>query len=129
MYEVLADQAVWAICGRSSAVVDMSRTKKQIIVVEVMPLVGGHLSLPKIRLSKYIPNDGEKGEKNIPKLEPFHQGQIYNATKYSQVHVLSSGASGGGSAAQAAIPQDPSKFQSLSTKTLLSHLPGPISLP
>lgn len=57
--QVLADQAVWAVCGRAAAVIDMSSAQRQTINVEVMPLVGGHLALPKVRLSKYIvPQEG-----------------------------------------------------------------------
>ncbi len=41
------------MCGRAAAVVDMSSSARQTIVVEVMPLVGGHLRLPKVRVSKY----------------------------------------------------------------------------
>ena len=32
----------------------MESAGKQTLIVEVMPLVGGHLALPKVRLSKYI---------------------------------------------------------------------------
>ena len=46
---------MWAVCGRAAAVIDMSASSKQTLVVEVMPLVGGHLRLPKVRISKYIP--------------------------------------------------------------------------
>ena len=35
----------------------MDTAKKQTVVVEVMALVGGHLLLPKVKLSKYIPAD------------------------------------------------------------------------
>ena len=52
--QVLADQAIWAVCGRAAAVVDMSSVPKQTVAVEVMPLVGGHLRLPKVRVSKYV---------------------------------------------------------------------------
>ena len=52
--QVLADQAIWAVCGRAAAVVDMSSAPKQTVAVEVMPLVGGHLRLPKVRVSKYV---------------------------------------------------------------------------
>lgn len=67
-FQVLADQAVWAVCGRAAAVIDMSTSKKQTIVVEVMPLVGGHLLLPKIRLSKYIP--AEATASNTESIKP-----------------------------------------------------------
>ena len=54
----MADQAVWAICGRAAGVIDMEAAGKQTLIVEVMPLSGGHLALPKVRLSKYIlPSD------------------------------------------------------------------------
>jgi hypothetical protein len=33
----------------------MESSKKQTLFVEVMPLLGGHLALPRVRLSKYIP--------------------------------------------------------------------------
>ena len=52
--QVLADQAIWAVCGRAAAVVDMSSVPKQTVAVEVMPLVGGHLRLPKVRVSRYV---------------------------------------------------------------------------
>lgn len=51
---MLADQAVWAVCGRAAGVINMDGAKKQTMIVEVMPLVGGHLQLPRVRLSKYI---------------------------------------------------------------------------
>merc|ERR1719400_1406870 len=35
----------------------MDTARKQTVVVEVMALVGGHLPLPKVKLSKYIPAD------------------------------------------------------------------------
>ena len=35
----------------------METARKQTVVVEVMALVGGHLQLPKVKLSKYIPAD------------------------------------------------------------------------
>ena len=52
--KVIADQATWAVCGRQGAVVTVEeKALKQTIVIDVMPLVGGHLPLPAIRLSKY----------------------------------------------------------------------------
>ncbi len=55
MYEVLVDQAAWAVCGNAAAVVDMTQLAKKTLTVEVMPLAGGHLQLPKVRMSKYVP--------------------------------------------------------------------------
>ena len=49
---MIADQSLWAVCGKQGAVVNLTHNKKQNIVVEVMPRVGGHLPLPTIRLSK-----------------------------------------------------------------------------
>ena len=54
LLQVLADQALWAICGRAAGVIDMEAAGKQTFIVEGMPLTGGHLALPKVRLSKYI---------------------------------------------------------------------------
>ena len=54
----MADQGLWAVCGQAAGVIDMETAKKQTLVVEVMPLTGGHLALPKVRLSKYIPPAG-----------------------------------------------------------------------
>jgi len=100
MYEVLADQGLWAVCGQAAGVIDMETAKKQTLLVEVMPLTGGHLALPKVRLSKYIPpagnqkveipNDASKAPSsgNMPRLEPFAPGQVYNQTRTARVHVL-----------------------------------------
>ena len=54
IFQVLTDQSEWAVCGRSAGVINMDTAKKQTVVVEVMALVGGHLLLPKVKLSKYI---------------------------------------------------------------------------
>jgi len=87
-YEVIADQAVWAVCGRQGAVVNISQATKQNIVIDVMPLVGGHLALPTVRLSKYIPADsktGGLGEAREARLDPFTTGQVYNMSRSQQV--------------------------------------------
>ena len=84
-YEVLADQAVWAVCGRQGGVVSLVQTR-QTILVEVMPLVGGHLALPTVRLSKYIP--AETAGCGNARLDPFSAGQVYNMSRSQQVHVL-----------------------------------------
>ena len=57
VFQVITDQSEWAVCGRSAGVINMETAKKQTVVVEVMALVGGHLPLPKVKLSKYIPAD------------------------------------------------------------------------
>ena len=59
---------------------------RQSILVEVMPLVGGHLALPTVRLSKYIP--AETAGCGNARLDPFSPGQVYNMSRSQQVHVL-----------------------------------------
>ncbi|KAB0790211.1 hypothetical protein PPYR_15457 [Photinus pyralis] len=95
MYEVLAEPTVWAVCGRTAGVVSFETDMEpQIIVLEVMPLNNGFLPLPLVRLSKYIPADAStpdksrKGGESHPRLEPFSPGQVYNASKGHQVHVI-----------------------------------------
>lgn len=88
MYEVLADQNMWAVCGRSSGVVSMADVQHQTITVEVLPLSAGFLAMPTIRILKYV--QGSRSDSAAPKLHQFPPGQIYNATKSMQIHVLSS---------------------------------------
>lgn len=91
MYEVLADQNIWAVVGRTAGVISMIDREAQTVSVEVLPLSTGFLPLPNIRLSKYISAD--KNEIVLhPKLQPFAPGQIYNSTKSVQVHVLAASA-------------------------------------
>ena len=47
---------------------------RESIVVDVMPLSGGQLPLPTVRLSKYIPAEGGRGGGNA-RLDPFSIGQ------------------------------------------------------
>lgn len=88
MYEVIPDQNMWAVCGRSSGVVSMADVQHQTITVEVLPLTAGFLALPTIRILKYV--QGSRSDSVVPKLHQFPPGQIYNATKSMQIHVLSS---------------------------------------
>ncbi|XP_066949278.1 trafficking protein particle complex subunit 10 [Macrobrachium rosenbergii] len=102
MYEVLADQTMWAVCGRTAGVLTLEGGVRQSVILDVMPLTGGFLPLPSVRLSKYIPADSRQpaprdgGRKNeyvgsassVPRLEPFSPGQVYNFSKAQQVHVL-----------------------------------------
>lgn len=90
MYEVLADQNSWAVCGRSSGVISMQDIQHQTITVEVLPLNAGFLALPTIRISKYVHGKNSKEPSTVPKLQQFPPGQIYNSTKSMQIHVLSS---------------------------------------
>lgn len=89
MYEVMPDQNLWAVVGRTAGVISMIDRDAQSVMVEVLPLAAGFLPLPNIRLSKYI--SAEKNEIH-PKLQPFPPGQIYNATKSLQIHVLATAA-------------------------------------
>ncbi|XP_045138817.1 trafficking protein particle complex subunit 10-like isoform X2 [Portunus trituberculatus] len=102
MYEVLADQTMWAVCGRTAGVLTLEGAVRQSVTMDVMPLAGGFLPLPSVRLSKYIPADSkhstsrEGGRKmehvgsasSVPRLQPFSPGQVYNFSKAQQVHVL-----------------------------------------
>ncbi|XP_060535184.1 trafficking protein particle complex subunit 10 [Cylas formicarius] len=95
MYEVLAEQSVWAVCGRTAGVVcfDSEDDSSQQIVLDVMPLTSGYLPLPLVRISKYIPAENMISEKCMkgdthPRLEPFSPGQVYNKSKGKQLHVI-----------------------------------------
>ncbi|CAB0028461.1 unnamed protein product [Trichogramma brassicae] len=98
MYEVLADQAMWAVCGRTAGIVTLEHQDRQSVTMDVMPLTSGYLPLPVVRLSRYIPaqvdlkNDvSRKNDLSTgvgPRLEPFSPGQVYNASKAQQVHIL-----------------------------------------
>lgn len=95
MYEVLADQTMWAVLGRTAGVITMESTcaEPQNVTLDVMPLVAGYLPLPTVRLSKYIAANTKDPKKDIsahPRLEPFSPGQVYHAAKAKQVHVLPS---------------------------------------
>jgi len=87
-YEVLADQTQWAVCGRQGAVINLQQSLRQNIIVDVMPLTGGHLPLPTVRLSKYIPAEGRSGALGGARLDPFSVGQVYNMSRAQQIHVL-----------------------------------------
>lgn len=87
MYEVLFDQNIWAVYGRSAGVISMAETTESIITLDVFPLTAGFLPLPNIRLSKYVANAAKNDN---PKLIPFAPTQVYNSTKSLQIHVLAS---------------------------------------
>lgn len=56
MYEVLADQTMWAVCGRTADTISLEDDHdKQSVTLDVMPLTSGYLPLPVVRLSRYIP--------------------------------------------------------------------------
>lgn len=87
MYEVLFDQNLWALYGRSAGVVNMGDINESSITLDVFPLTPGFLPLPNIRLSKYV---ATKSKNDNPKLVPFAPTQVYNSTKSLQIHVLAS---------------------------------------
>ncbi|EFX70597.1 hypothetical protein DAPPUDRAFT_309387 [Daphnia pulex] len=104
MYEVLADQALWAVCGRTAGVFSMEGSSKHSVTLDVMPLVCGFLPLPAVRLSRYIPAEQKPKDGNrkpdlaaasLPRLEPFSAGQVYNWSKAQQVHVLAAPSNNG----------------------------------
>ncbi|XP_075227904.1 SIDL trafficking protein particle complex subunit 10 [Lycorma delicatula] len=97
MYEVLADQTMWAVCGRTAGVItlDSAERERHCVMLDVMPLINGYLPLPLVRLSKYIPADIKLSSSKStmhpdshPRLEPFSPGQVYNSSKGTQVHVI-----------------------------------------
>ena len=67
MYEVLADQTMWAVCGRTAGIVSLEVLEKQSVTLDVMPLTSGYLPLPVVRLSRYIPAAVElkNGNRNL----------------------------------------------------------------
>ncbi|XP_053694364.1 trafficking protein particle complex subunit 10 [Sabethes cyaneus] len=89
MYEVLADQNMWVVVGRTAGVISMEEVESHSITLEVLPLTAGFLPLPNVRLSKYISMNKSKTDTH-PRLQPFPPGQIYNSTKSMQIHVLAS---------------------------------------
>ncbi|XP_065222101.1 trafficking protein particle complex subunit 10 isoform X2 [Planococcus citri] len=91
MYEVVADQNLWAICNMSTGVIILDGTDNCSISVDLMPLISGYLPLPLIKLSKYFPVEGSGSNKGMsPRHELFHHGQVFNASKSSQVQILPS---------------------------------------
>ncbi|XP_035685725.1 trafficking protein particle complex subunit 10-like [Branchiostoma floridae] len=109
MYEVLADNTMWAVCGKSSGVVSMptaTMTTKEVLL-EVMPLIGGYLPVPVVQLSQYqelpSPDNNELSPGTVrpspdsverspddshPGQVYFGHGQVYSCSQAQQVHVL-----------------------------------------
>ncbi|KAG1691507.1 Trafficking protein particle complex subunit 10 [Nymphon striatum] len=120
MYEVVADQSMWAVCGRTAGVANIDGIvgSKYDVSLDVKPLIGGYLPLPTVRLSKYVQSENTSitistghGNRNqqpsnissnkdvgsressmssnvSAKLQPFGHGQVYNASRAVQIHVL-----------------------------------------
>nr|XP_018911328.1 PREDICTED: trafficking protein particle complex subunit 10 [Bemisia tabaci] len=86
-YEVLADQAFWAVCGeRRAGYLSLESSDKFSVTVDVMPLTSGFLPLPIVRLSKYVGDNAARDPRW--RVEPFSRGEVYYRNKASQVHVL-----------------------------------------
>lgn len=64
MYEVLADQSMWAVCGRTAGIITLDSLDRQTVTLDVMPLTSGYLPLPVVRLSRYIPAIESKNGKH-----------------------------------------------------------------
>jgi len=91
MYEVISDQSLWNLSGRTAGVVTIDQTDKHDVTFEVMPLISGFLPLPTVRLSKYISsNTSNTSDQSEAKLIAFEIGQVYNWSRATQVHVLPS---------------------------------------
>lgn len=93
MYEVIADQSVWTVCGKTAGVTHLADKEPYSVTFDVIPLIGGFLPLPTVRLSKYIPenpSNSQLKESMAPtvKLEPFDPGLVYNWSRAMQAHVL-----------------------------------------
>lgn len=77
MYEVLAEQSVWAVCGRTAGVVSLEpATGPQNVTLDVMPLASGYLPLPLIRLSKYIPADKSVSGMYLPRTQNYDRQYV-----------------------------------------------------
>lgn len=92
MYEIIADQSIWTVCGKTAGVMNLAEKDPYTVTFDVIPLTGGFLPLPTVRLSKYIPENPSTQTKesiaSTAKLEPFEVGQFYLATRAMQAHVL-----------------------------------------
>lgn len=54
MYEVLADQTQWAVCGRTAGILLVTSNRAHQVSLDVMPLISGYLSMPEVKVSRYI---------------------------------------------------------------------------
>ena len=109
MYKVNADKNTWMISGKTTGVVSLATVAMATcdVVLDVMPLTGGNLSLPEVKVMKYMagreePEAKDLGEKGAaaapgkarpslaPTVTPFACGQVYNSTQAVQVCVLPS---------------------------------------
>ncbi|CAG2171537.1 unnamed protein product, partial [Oppiella nova] len=100
MYEIMSDQTLWNVCGKTAGVVAIEgQEDKYEITFDVMPLISGFLPYPTVRLSKYIGSNSvaptptppvATDQSNEAKLVAFDAGQVYNWSRATQVHVLPS---------------------------------------
>ncbi|XP_060864841.1 trafficking protein particle complex subunit 10 isoform X2 [Metopolophium dirhodum] len=86
-YEIVADKTMWAVCGRGSDVITFPPNSiSQTVSVEVMPLMSGFLPIPTLNVFRYFPSNSRQNIES--KLEQFSTGQVYDASKGVQTHVL-----------------------------------------
>ena len=104
MYEIISDQSLWSLSGKTAGVVAIDgQSDTYEVTFEVMPLISGFLPLPTIRLSKYISTvtsgadptpvksqQSQQSQQSEAKLLAFDSGQVYNWSRATQVHVLPS---------------------------------------
>lgn len=86
-YEIVVDKTMWAVCGRGSDVITFSPNSiTQTVSIEVMPLMSGFLPIPTLNVFRYFPSNSRQNIES--KLEQFSTGQVYDASKGIQTHVL-----------------------------------------
>ncbi|XP_026809852.1 trafficking protein particle complex subunit 10 isoform X1 [Rhopalosiphum maidis] len=86
-YEIVADKTMWAVCGRGSDVITfLPNSITQSVSVEVMPLMSGYLPIPTLNVFRYFPSNSRQNIES--KMEQFSTGQVYDASKGVQTHVL-----------------------------------------
>ncbi|KAI1294904.1 Trafficking protein particle complex subunit 10 [Halotydeus destructor] len=117
MYEVIGDSSTWNCTGRSAGVIDatIADLVNSSLTFDILPLASGYLPLPTVRLSKYVPSTMDTVAKaadtsrrsslsnnsatsdqqasvghSEARLVAFEVGQVYNASRALQVHVLPS---------------------------------------
>ena len=121
LYEVEVESNTWMISGRNTGVISISSVAMATcsVTLGVMPLTGGYLPLPHVKLFKYDNRETERETKDSeskdsvkdtkptagtpeqkpvkpvsprvpPVVTPFLCGQVYNSTQAAQVRVLPS---------------------------------------
>lgn len=110
MYKVDVDSKTWMISGRTTGVISLPQVAMATrdVTLDVMPLTGGNLPLPDVKLMRYkagrniqegkgsveSSSNGEKpalgktAPREPPVVAPFACGQVYNSSQALQVRVL-----------------------------------------